>query len=83
MDNEYLNEDIAQDTETLDALASTPVDLAKLGLNEVAYVRRAVVDNQPVWSIHNAAGEAVGATLTRDQAWGAIVQNDMTPLYVN
>lgn len=83
MDKEIEGEDMIQNGDTIDALASTPVDLEKLGLDEVAYIRRAVVDDQPVWSIHNAAGAPVGAAMTRDQAWGAIVQNDLTPLYVN
>ena len=37
-------------------LASTPVDLARLGLNQVAYIRRSVVDNVSVWTIHSASG---------------------------
>ena len=64
-------------------LASTPVDLSQLGLNQVAYIRRAVIDEQPVWAIHNAAGDQVGAAQTREQAVGAILQHDLTPLYVN
>ncbi len=65
------------------ALASTPVDLAELGLDQVAYIRRAVIDDASVWSIHDAAGAKVGAAQTREQALGAILQHDMTPLYVN
>ncbi|MFL2770575.1 MAG: DUF1150 family protein [Rhodospirillaceae bacterium] len=65
------------------ASASFPSDLAALGLDHVAYIRRAVVDNMSVWSIHNAAGVQLGATQTRDQAFGAIIQNDLTPLDVN
>ncbi len=64
-------------------LASTPVDLAQLGLNQVAYISRAVIDEVPVWSIHNAAGDQVGAAQTREQALSAILQHDLTPLYVN
>lgn len=65
------------------ALASTPVNLAKLGLHEVAYVRPAIVDNVQVWSIHNAAGDAVGVAPTFNQAWAAIVQNDLQPVSVH
>tara|TARA_B110000438_G_scaffold280828_1_gene306425 strand:+ start:1362 stop:1607 length:246 start_codon:yes stop_codon:yes gene_type:complete len=65
------------------ALSSTPIDLAQLGLNQVAYIRRAVIDQTPVWSIHNAAGNQVGAARTREQAVSAIMQNDLTPLHVN
>ena len=31
-------------------LGSTPVDLAQLGLDRMAYIRRAVINDQPVWS---------------------------------
>lgn len=64
-------------------LASTPVDLEALGLDQVAYLRRAVINNAQVWSIHNAAGAQVGTAPTREQAVGAILQNDLLPLYVN
>jgi hypothetical protein len=64
-------------------LASTPIDLARVGLNQIAYIRRSVVDAQPVWSIHSAAGHPLGAAVTFEQAWGAVVQNELQPMYVN
>ncbi|TAL04466.1 MAG: hypothetical protein EPO08_01250 [Rhodospirillaceae bacterium] len=64
-------------------VASTPIDLARLGLNQIAYVRRAVVDEQPIWSIHSAMGHPLGAAPTLEQAWGAIVQNDLQPVFVH
>jgi hypothetical protein len=64
-------------------LGSTEIDLARLGLNQIAYIRRSVVDEQPVWSIHSAAGHPLGAALTFEQAWGAVVQNELQPMYVN
>jgi hypothetical protein len=68
---------------TLGAIGSTPVNLAQLGLNQIAYVRRAVVDDQQIWSIHSAAGHPLGAAPTFEQAWGAVVQNELVPMYVN
>lgn len=59
------------------------IDLAHLGLNQIAYVRRAIVENQPVWKIHSASGDQLGAAVSFQQAWGAIVQNDLVPLYVH
>jgi hypothetical protein len=64
-------------------LGSTPVDLARLGLNQIAYVRQTVVDAQPIWSIYSAAGHPLGAATTLEQAWGAIVQNDLQPVHVH
>jgi len=71
------------ESENAQVLASTPVDLASLGLDEVAYIRRAMIDEALVWSIHNAAGAQVGAAQTREQALSAILQHDLTPLDVN
>ena len=65
------------------ALALTQIDLADVGLDQIAYIRPVVIDEKPAWSIYNAAGEAVGATPTREQAIVAILQNDLTLHFVN
>jgi hypothetical protein len=65
------------------SVASAAIDLAHVGLNEIAYVRRAVIDDAPVWSIYNAAGLPIGAAPTLEKAWGAIVQNDLQPVFVH
>jgi len=64
-------------------IASTPVDLARIGLNQIAYVRRTIVDDEPVWAIHSAMGHPLGAAPTLEQAWGAIVQNNLQPVHVH
>ena len=64
-------------------LASSPVEFARFGLNEIAYVRRDVIDNMPVWAIHSAMGQRIGAAPTFEQAWGAILQNDLQPMLLN
>ena len=46
----------------------TPVDLAKLGVSEIAYIRRAIVNDMPMWTIHSAAGDPLGAAHSFDQA---------------
>lgn len=65
------------------AHAATPLELARLGLSEVAYVRRAVVNKVPMWTIHSAAGDPLGAAQTFDQAWAAVKQNDLEPVRVH
>ena len=65
------------------AHASTPLELARLGLSEIAYVRRAVVNDIPMWTIHSAAGDPLGAAQTFDQAWAAVKQNDLEPVQVH
>jgi len=81
-----IEDDAKSETQGADApagIGSTRVDLAHLGLNQIAYVRRAVVDDQQIWSIHSAAGHPLGAAPTLEQAWGAIMQNDLQPVFVN
>ena len=64
-------------------LASTPLDLARLGLNQVAYIRRSLVDDVPMWTIHSASGAPLGAAQNLDQAWGAVMQHDLEPVHVH
>ena len=64
-------------------IGSTPVDLAQIGLAEVAYIRKTVVNDQPVWSIHSAAGHPLGVAHSFEQAWGAVKQHDLEPMRVN
>lgn len=68
---------------TDDAPGATPVDLAQMGLDEIAYIREAVVNNEDVWAIFNAAGQPIGAAQTFEQAWGAVRQHDMEPARVH
>ena len=62
---------------------TTPVDLVRLGLSEIAYIRRAMVNDVPMWTIHSAAGDPLGAAHSFDQAWAAVKQNDMEPVRVH
>ncbi|MCC6912339.1 MAG: DUF1150 family protein [Rhodospirillaceae bacterium] len=67
----------------LNGIGATPIDLARLGLNEIAYIRQAIVNDEEVWAIFNASGEPIGAAQTFDQAWGAVRQHDMEPARVH
>jgi hypothetical protein len=62
---------------------ATPIDLARLGLNEIAYIREAVVNDEQVWAIFSASGDPIGAANSFDQAWGAVRQHDMEPARVH
>lgn len=62
---------------------STPMDLARVGLDEIAYIRRAMVNDVPMWTIHSAAGVPLGAAQSFDQAWAAVRQNDLEPVRVH
>ena len=77
------DQDAADNLTAVPSPGSTPIDLARLGLNQIAYVRRTVVDAQPIWSIYSAMGHPLGAAATLEQAWGAIVQNELQPVFVH
>ena len=64
-------------------MGATPIDLARLGLNEIAYIRQAIVNDEQVWAIFSASGDPIGAAQTFDQAWGAVRQHDMEPARVH
>lgn len=70
-------------TESGVVLGSAPVDFARVGLNQVAYIRQAVVNDMPVWGIYSASGDTLGAAQTFEQAWGAIKQNNLQPMRVH
>jgi hypothetical protein len=64
-------------------VASATVDFSRLGLNQVAYVRQAVVNDMPMWSIHAATGDTLGSAETFAQAWVAVKQNNLEPVWVH
>lgn len=65
------------------AAIPTSQELLALGAGDVAYVRRATVDGQSVWTIHTADGGAIGQAPSRDLAFAAIIQHDMEPASVH
>lgn len=73
----------AADAADTAAPGATPIDLARLGLNEIAYIRQAVVNDEQVWAIFSASGDPIGAAQTFEQAWGAVRQHDMEPARVH
>ncbi|MEO5374038.1 MAG: DUF1150 domain-containing protein [Alphaproteobacteria bacterium] len=58
-------------------------DLAQWGLQNVAFVKRVVVDNEVAWSIHAANGTEMGVAPRRDLAFAAIRQYDLEPFSVH
>ena len=58
-------------------------DFALWGIQDVAYVRRMVVNDEVGWSIHAADGNRIGFAPERSLAMAAILQNDLEPLSVH
>ncbi len=70
-------------TALTNAVASTPVDFARLGIARMAYIRETVVNDMPMWGIFSAAGDPLGAAASFDQAWAAVRQHDLQPMRVH
>ncbi len=58
-------------------------DLAILGLRDVAYVTRVVVDGQNLYSIRAADGTMIDVMDDRDLAFAAARQYDLEPVSVH
>lgn len=58
-------------------------DFLLLGINDVAYVKKEQREDQEVFVIHSADGNAITALPDRDVAFAAVRQNDMEPLSVH
>jgi hypothetical protein len=82
-DRDDLDEEGSEQAVTADGVASAPVDFARMGLNQVAYTHQTVVNDLPVWGIYSASGDTLGAAQTFEQAWGAILQNNLEPVRVH
>ncbi len=58
-------------------------DLTQWGLDDVAYLKKDIVDNEEVWSIYAAEGTRMGYAADRQVAIALISQNDLTPMSVH
>lgn len=65
------------------AAALSGEDLAALGSRRIAFIKRTEQDGHPLWSIHAADGQPLGAAQTREAAMGAVLQHDLAPLSVH
>lgn len=75
----------------LTAVAEAPLDirnltqaqLMALGMADVAYVKRVIVDGETAFAIHAADGSPMALAADRDLAMAAIVQHEMSPALVH
>ncbi|MBM3600755.1 MAG: DUF1150 family protein [Alphaproteobacteria bacterium] len=58
-------------------------DLAMLGLNDIAYVKPIIINDQLVFSIHSADGNQIGMAPDRNTAFAGIRQHELEPLSVH
>jgi hypothetical protein len=58
----------------------TPREFALLGMNDVAYVKRVVVNDEPGFAIYSADGTQVAVMADRDVAYATIRQHELEPV---
>jgi hypothetical protein len=58
-------------------------ELALFGMQYIAYVKRAVVNDLPGYTIHAADGTQIAAFADREVAFATLRQHDLEPLSVH
>lgn len=58
----------------------TQSDLLAFGLNDIAYLKPAVIDGQSVFVIHAADGSQLALVQTREVGLAALHQHDLEPV---
>ncbi len=58
-------------------------EFARLGLEDIAYVKATEVDGTTAYAIHTADGNAVAVVADRELAFATVRQNDLQPLSVH
>lgn len=61
----------------------TAEELAKIGVNSVAYIRQRVVDNKDVWFVYAAEGTELAYTDDKNKAISLILDNELIPVSVH
>jgi hypothetical protein len=58
-------------------------ELARLGMQQIAYVKPVMMNGEPAFSIHAADGTPMAVAGDRDVAISAILQHEMLPTLVH
>ena len=61
----------------------TPLDWARFGAQEMAYIRPVIVNGTQAVAIHAADGTPIGAAPNEALAIAAILQHEMAPVLVH
>ncbi len=64
----------------LDVRHLTPLEFARLGVSEIAYVKPVMVEGNPAFAIHGADGAPLAVTANREVALAAIIEHEMVPI---
>ncbi|MDR3439537.1 MAG: DUF1150 family protein [Telmatospirillum sp.] len=63
--------------------AMSAQDLALWGIQDIAFVKRVVINDEVCWAIHGADGANIGMAPDRDVAFAAVRQHDLEPVSVH
>jgi hypothetical protein len=58
-------------------------EFASLGMQDVAYVKRVMVDDEPVYAVFAADGTQIAAMQDREVAFAAVRQHEIEPVSVH
>lgn len=58
----------------------TPQDFAAMGVQQLAYIKPALVNGVTAFTIHAADGTQIGMAPNRDVAFAAVVQHELEPV---
>ncbi len=58
-------------------------DLAKLGVDSIAYIRKKIIDNRKVWFIYAAEGTELAYTDDENKAISLVIDNELIPVSVH
>jgi hypothetical protein len=58
-------------------------ELALFGMQDIAYVKRAVVNDAPGYTVHAADGTQIATSVDREVAFATLRQHDLEPLSVH
>lgn len=61
----------------------TTDDLAKLGVNSIAYIKKRLVENRSLWFIYAAEGTELACTDDENAAISLVIDNEMIPVSVH
>ncbi|MBO4520509.1 MAG: DUF1150 family protein [Alphaproteobacteria bacterium] len=61
----------------------TADDLAKLGVNTVAYIRKKIIDHHKMWFIYAAEGTELAYTDDENKAISLVIDNELIPVSVH
>ena len=68
---------------SMDKKDITADDLAKLGVNTVAYIKQKIVGHRKMWFIYAAEGTELAYTDDENKALSLVIDNELIPVSVH